>query len=123
MGSGDLRTGRNIYVDARVNVLKQGTTHQVINHGPVNPGQSLSLAAADIYHGQGTGARGARYLSHFMQASWTSNNDQWIGPAYEIEGGTGSTTSPPETDPPQDDTPAPAPAPSSPLPDAPVLLP
>jgi cysteine-rich repeat protein len=33
---------------------------------------------------------GHKEISHAMQAEWDTVNDQWIGPAYEIEGGVGS---------------------------------
>lgn len=84
---GDLQAGRNIYVDTKLKALATGTEHVILNHGPVNPGQALSLAAADIFHGQGIGPRGSRFLSHFMQAAFSSNNGQWIGAAHEVEGG------------------------------------
>ncbi len=101
---GDLQAGRNIYVDTKLKALSTGVESVQINHGPVNPGQGLSLVSADIFHGQGSGPTGSRFLSHFMQAAFSSNNGQWIGAAYEVEGGGGGGggSSPP---------PAPAPEP------------
>lgn len=90
---GNLSSGTGIYVDARVNKVNGGSVHELLNHGPVNPGQRLSLASADLYHGQGSGPVGTRYISHFMQAAWSTNNGQWIGPAAEIETGGGPTGS------------------------------
>lgn len=104
---GDLQSGRNIYVDTKIKALRTGVESVKLNHGPINPGQGLSLASADIFHGQGSGPVGSRFISHFMQAAWSTDAGQWIGSAYEVEsgseGGQGGTTPPtptPDPDPP-----------------------
>jgi len=113
--SGDLSRGQNINFEANVRTLKDGVDHYG-NQGRLwNPGTGMKAdSAGDLYHGQGQGGKGTEWISHFMQASWTTNQGQWIGAAYEIEGGGGS----PPPDPP--DPPDP-PAPVAPL--APTLLP
>jgi len=41
---------------------------------------------------------GSRYISHGMQAFWATDGGQWIGAAYEIEGGTPVVPAPTNTE-------------------------
>jgi len=86
-GSGDLNQGTNINFEAKITPLATGIEHYAVQNVLWNPGVPMkSDTAGDLFHGQGQGGTGTEWISHFMQASWTTNSNQWIGSAYEIEG-------------------------------------
>ncbi len=114
--AGNIASGQNVYTEARMTMLSDGDVYAARQGNRTNMGNfGGGQTGADLYHGQGSvGGYGGYYISHFMQASWSSDSGQWIGAATEIEsgGGGGGVTPPP---------PAPEPEPVAPL--APTLLP
>lgn len=85
--SGDLNRGENIKFQAKVTSLRDGVDHYSEQNRFWNPGSGMqTFTAGDLFHGQGQGGIGTEWISHFMQASWTTNQNQWIGAASEIEG-------------------------------------
>lgn len=101
--SGNLNQGTNINIAGNIHTLWDGVDH----HGDsaaergytTNPGVPMRAdTAGDLFHGQGRGGKGKEWISHFMQASWTTDDNQWIGAAYEVEGGKGGPPPPPPLD-------------------------
>lgn len=85
--SGDLNRGKNIKFEAKITSLRDGVDHYSEQGRFWNPGSGMqAYTAGDLFHGQGQGGIGTEWISHFMQASWTTNQGEWIGAAYEIEG-------------------------------------
>lgn len=85
---GNVEAGTDVYVEAQIKVLSTGNTYTL---GPTatssSVGGPLTNFAGDLYHGQGAGTHdGDLNISHFMQASWTTDSGQWIGASYEVEG-------------------------------------
>ena len=107
---GEIAAGR-IYTEARITTLSNGDVYEasqprtpLINMGSFG---DPSPTGADLYHGQGSiGGLGDYYISHFMEAVWSTDGGQWIGAASEIEGGGGPLPlSPPILLPPEDPLP------------------
>jgi hypothetical protein len=89
---GNLKTGSNIVHRARVHSIKTGVTGSV-SLGPAFHG-APTLAdfwGGDLFH---SGPTGDSRNGYFMEARWQTDNDQWIGPACEIEGGCGGPPAP-----------------------------
>ena len=109
--TGDLSTGTNVDVEMKITQVG-GTKAQHFTNpkGPASGIRAQGLSKIwmpDMFRQQNQNARkdslypgypgtrctGTRFVSHSMQAQWDTDNGQWIGPAYEIEGG-GSSTEP-----------------------------
>lgn len=101
--AGDIASGQNVYTEARMTMLSDGDVYSARQGNRTNMGNfGGGQTGADLYHGQGPiGGLGGYYISHFMQASWSSDSGQWIGAANEIEsgGGGGGVTPPPPPEP------------------------
>jgi hypothetical protein len=101
--TGNLSEGTNIGFEAKITTLSDGVEHYAEQSVSWSPGTPMrDWSGGDLYHGQGQGGKGTEWVSHFMQASFTSDSGQWIGAAYEVEGGNGEVvvTEPPPPPPP-----------------------
>jgi len=103
--SGNIKAGTGIYAEGHVRGLTDGKRvdwnktyiGKACPAGNCSGGDLSSVMIVNAYR-QNTCA-GSRYISHAMQAQWDTDSGQFIGPAYEVEGG-GSTTPPPPPPPP-----------------------
>lgn len=85
----------NLSVDGYVENVKSGerVTWAPVHIGSMPSDGSLEwLWLVNAYRHGGGCPGGNRSVSHVMQAEWTSNQGQYIGPAYEIEGGGGGAS-------------------------------
>jgi hypothetical protein len=95
--SGDVLAGRNIFVEG--SVVAVGTNQRAVT--PRTAVGSASGSHSVVYPEPVNGFRGGscagtRYISHQVQAAWTSDAGQTIGAAREIEsGGGGGDDTPP----------------------------
>ena len=96
--SGSVGTGTGLYAEARVNIItgpKAGTVQNwpktFIGDAPVQ-GRVGAPWIMNMYR-QGS-CTGYKLVSHAMQAAWTTDSGQWIGPAVEIEGNGNDVTPP-----------------------------
>lgn len=90
--SGNLASGQNIKIEGRITALGTGKDEiRTTSSSLWNPGTGFggTVIGGDVFHGQGSGPIGKQYLTHFIQAAWSTNQGQWIGPACEVEGGCG----------------------------------
>jgi len=98
--SGNIKTGSGISAEGHVRGLSDGKRvdwnktyiGSACPGGSCRGGDLTAVAIVNAYR-QNTCA-GSRYISHAMQAQWDTDAGQFIGPAYEVEGG-GSTPPPP----------------------------
>lgn len=90
---GDLDAGTGINIEGRITAIAvaKDEIRNTRTSGTWSPGVPFGGFAegvsADIFHGQGSGPVGSKWISHFMQAAWPTAAGQWIGPACEVEGG------------------------------------
>lgn len=89
---GDLDAGTGINIEGRITAIAVGKDEirNTRTSGTWSPGVALGGFpegwSADIFHGQGSGPVGKKWISHYMQAAWPTAAGQWIGCAEEVEG-------------------------------------
>jgi len=94
---GNISTGKNLQVRVRYTSLEPGGPegYAVSDVFSAASGPTISdFWGGDFFH---SGPDGGSRISHFMVGSWTSDTNQWIGPAAEIEGSTSSSSTPPSS--------------------------
>jgi len=99
--SGPIQTGADIYAEGHVRGVSDGKRvdwpkkriGKACNKGVCSGGNLAAVLIVNAYRQKTCG--GSRYISHAMQAQWDSDQGQFIGPAYEVEGG---ASSPPPSD-------------------------
>lgn len=97
---GNLASGNNISFRLRITSLESGkvgvVTTPAANYGPP---ALPDFWGGDLYH---SGPTGTSRIGYFIQTIWQTDQDQWPGPAVEVEGtggggggGGGGSTAPP----------------------------
>jgi hypothetical protein len=104
---GDVRTGNNLYAEAYVDVVTGPNAGKRAVYPRTFVGTAWNGAGGNLgwtwllnLYRQGT-CPGDRQISHAMQAAWTADQGQLIGPAYEIEGGDSGGSGDPPASPPE----------------------
>jgi hypothetical protein len=102
-----VRAGSGLFVEAEVVALGTSPAQRVVT-------ARTSIGSAGARHDtvyswianafRGGSCAGTRYISHAMQAEWSTDADQTIGPAREIEGGGSAPASAPANAPPNPPT-------------------
>lgn len=88
--AGNLQSGTNISLDARITTLSDNIAHDLDQTEAVT-GAVGTPRGADVFHGPssapatGNGV-GTLWMSHWMVASWETDSDQWIGLPDEFNG-------------------------------------